>query len=186
MAPEAPHKVEYLGRCSTEAALAVLSEPARSWFGRRFGEPTPIQRLAWPALAAGRHLLLCAPTGSGKTLAALLPILDRLLDGPIGAPLRGLYVAPLKALCSDARKNLRAQLRELASFPGAGSRSVRVGLRTGDTPARVRRLLRQQPPDLLLTTPESLAVLLCQPSAAGYFAVLQWIVFDEVHSLAAC
>ncbi|HXG11896.1 MAG TPA: DEAD/DEAH box helicase [Gemmataceae bacterium] len=184
MAADAPSGVGYLGPSSAEAALAVLPGPVRRWFRERFGKPTAVQRLAWPALQAGEHLLLSAPTGSGKTLAAFLPILARLLTGPLCSGLRALYVAPLKALCSDARKNLRFHLRDLAAFLPVGCGSVRIGLRTGDTPARVRRILRRRPPNILLTTPESLAVLLSQPAAAEQFADLRWVVVDEIHAVA--
>lgn len=183
MAPDAPSEVEYLVPTSSETALAVFPEAVRRWFQHRFDKPTAVQRLAWPAVAEGRHVLLSAPTGSGKTLAAFLPLLAHLLTGPACSALRVLYVAPLKALCADARKNLRRHLRELRALLSGGL-ALRVGLRTGDTAARVRRLLRLQPPDVLLTTPESLAVLLAQPSAAAYFADLRAVVIDEVHALA--
>src|SRR5262249_33773626 len=127
---------------------------------------------------------LCAPTGSGKTLAAFLPIIDHLLTAPVSASVRCLYVAPLKALGNDARRNLRAHLRSLVPFLPEGVRTPRVGLRTGDTSAHARRALLLEPPDILLTTPESLAVLLTQPSAADLFGALRWVVVDEVHALA--
>src|SRR5438132_2681263 len=90
---------------AADSALLSLTEPVRRWFSGRFAEPTAAQRLAWPAIAAGKNLLLCAPTGYGKTLAAFLPLLGELRAGPRG--LRCLYVAPLKALIGDVRKNLR-------------------------------------------------------------------------------
>src|SRR4051812_2730530 len=112
MAEEATGAPSYLGPPpSSHTALSPFAEPVRRWFRQRFGEPTAAQRLAWPALAAGSNLLLGAPTGSGKTLAAFLPILDHLLHQPIASGCRCLYVAPLKALANDARKNLRAHLR---------------------------------------------------------------------------
>src|SRR6516165_6349130 len=168
MAPDAHCETDYLGPPPSAAtALAALAEPVRRWFAQRFGEPTPAQRLAWPSLAAGKNLLLGAPTGSGKTLAAFLPIIGRLLGEPRTGPasVRGLYLAPLKALGNDARKNLREHLRGIRTLASASAPTLRVGLRTGDTSARTRRNLWQKPPDLLLTTPESLAVLLSQPSA---------------------
>jgi ATP-dependent Lhr-like helicase len=149
------------------------------------GQPTAAQCLAWPALAAGKNLLLCAPTGSGKTLAAFLPILDRLLAEPAAASVRCLYVAPLKALVNDARRNLQSHLDGIRRLLPAGpDRCVRVGSRTGDTAARARRELRLHPPDILLTTPESLAILHSQAVAAGLFACLRWVVVDELHALA--
>src|SRR5947209_3091237 len=117
MAVEATGRLEYLGPPpSPETALTALAEPVRSWFEQKFGEPTPGQRLAWPVLAAGRNLLLCAPTGSGKTLAAFLPILSRLLQQPFSSGIRCLYVSPLKALGNDARKNLRAYVHGIRHF----------------------------------------------------------------------
>ncbi|MBV9124876.1 MAG: DEAD/DEAH box helicase, partial [Planctomycetes bacterium] len=184
MAPDADGKLEYLGPlASAEAALAVLSAPVRDWFQQHFGQPTPAQCLAWPALVRQQNLLLCAPTGSGKTLAAFLPILDQLLARPFAASVRCLYVAPLKALIHDVRHNLRRYLRGLrVNIPSAAS--LRVGLRTGDTSARVRRALWREPPDVFLTTPETLAVLLSHAEAAHLFAGLRWVVVDELHALA--
>ncbi|HZY84788.1 MAG TPA: DEAD/DEAH box helicase [Gemmataceae bacterium] len=167
------------------AALASLAAPAAEWFASRFGEPTAAQRLAWPLLAAGGHVLVSAPTGTGKTLAAFLPILGQLAARPPaeGASVACLYVAPLKALANDAARNLQAHVAELAPLlpPGA---APRVAVRTGDTPAAERRRQRQAPPAVLCTTPESLAVLLSQPALVGLFAGLRWVVVDEVHSLA--
>jgi ATP-dependent Lhr-like helicase len=175
---------------AASAALAVLLEPFARWFQQTFGEPTSIQRLAWPAVAAGRHLLISAPTGSGKTLAALLPLLGRLVapeseTARLSASLSGLYVAPLKALANDTARNLQASLSGLAPFLSTQSRLPRLGIRTGDTPSSERRALRHDPPDVLLTTPESLALLLSQPALRGLFAELRWIVVDEVHDFAA-
>src|SRR3954447_25168853 len=153
--------MEFLRPASAADALAALAGPAARWFERRFGQPTPVQRLAWPCLAAGGHLLLSAPTGAGKTLAAFLPILDRLLFGP--APptpaVRCLYVTPLKALGNDVAGNLETVLEGLASFLPSGRLLPRLLVRTGDTPPSERRRLFREPPEVLLTTPESLAVL---------------------------
>ncbi len=179
-------EMDYLGPPpSPSTALATLAEPLRSWFLTSYGEPTPAQRLAWPAIAAGQTLLLCAPTGSGKTLAAFLPVIGRLLgEEPRRAgAVRCLYVAPLKALGNDVRRNLRHALRGMRAFDPA-SADLRVGLRSGDTPARVRRRQERRPPHLLLTTPESLALLLSRPSATAFFRHLRWVVIDEIHSLA--
>jgi ATP-dependent Lhr-like helicase len=193
---------------SAEEGLALLPAPLADWFGQRLGTPTPVQRLAWSALARHPHLLLSAPTGTGKTLAAFLPVLADLLftshgtgwqpvlppEGRTGcqpvlpaawsdSPLRVLYVAPLKALAADAVRNLHTHLADLAGFlPPAAT--LRVALRTGDTPARERKRLRDEPPDILLTTPESLAVLLSQPGHAALWANLRWLLVDEVHALA--
>src|SRR6184192_2834983 len=132
--------------------LAVFSPATRAWFERAFAAPTPAQELGWPAIATGEHVLIQAPTGSGKTLAAFLSAIDRLSATP-GEGLRVLYVSPLKALNYDIERNLRGPLAGLQS-------ELRVGVRTGDTPARERRELVKSPPDILITTPESLYLML--------------------------
>jgi ATP-dependent Lhr-like helicase len=180
-----PGKVQFLATPPSEAtALAVLGNLVHRWFGLRFGEPTPAQRLAWPTLQAGQNLLLCAPTGSGKTLAAFLPILDRLLSDPVAATVRCLYVTPLKALGNDLRANLESYLGDLQQGNSGVPTSLRIALRTSDTSAHVRRNLLAEPPDILATTPESLAILLSQPVAADLFTGLRWVIVDEVHALA--
>jgi ATP-dependent Lhr-like helicase len=167
-----------------EAALQSLATPIRRWFAERFGEPTAAQRFAWPTLAAGKNLLLSAPTGCGKTLAAFLPFIGRLLTDGHSDVVRCMYVAPLKALCNDALKNLNAHMAEIWNYLPESARAPLVGLRTGDTSARVRRALKVRPPQVLLTTPESLAVLLSQPDAGESFARVDAVVVDEVHALA--
>jgi ATP-dependent Lhr-like helicase len=177
---------------SAATALAVLGPAAARWFVDRFGTPTMAQCLAWPIVAGGRHLLLSAPTGTGKTLAALLPLLcpaagrdeDRPAPWGLGSGIRGLLLAPLTALVNDAARNLDTSLEGLAAYqPGSATRP-RWAVRTGDTPPEERRLLRSEPPDILLTTPESLAVLLAQPELAAIFRTLAWVVVDEIHALA--
>src|SRR6478672_7530495 len=133
-------------------ALAGFTPATRSWFENAFAGPTPAQLAAWPAIASGRHVLVQAPTGSGKTLAAFLTGIDRLNASP-GEGLRLLYVSPLKALNYDIERNLRGPLAGLGS-------SLRVGVRTGDTSAKDRRQLVKEPPDILITTPESLFLML--------------------------
>jgi ATP-dependent Lhr-like helicase len=166
----------------------VLPEPLAGWFQRRFGEPTEVQRLAWPQVAAGRHVLIGAPTGTGKTLAAFLPILANLVSrGSVSAGtsrLSCLYLAPLKALGSDTWRTLSGHLEELADLLPAEV-LPRLAVRTGDTPATERRRLLRDPPDILLTTPESLAVLLSQATWQPVFAGLRQVVVDEVHALAS-
>lgn len=156
------------------------------WFRARYGEPTEIQRAAWSRLSSGQHILLSAPTGTGKTLAAFLPILTRLIERGKHeeAPLACLYVSPLKALSADCERTLTGHLQELSEL-SPGAFLPRVAVRSGDSTAAQRRQLRRHPPDILLTTPESLAVLLSQPMAADLFAGLRWVVVDEVHALAA-
>ena len=134
------------------SALDVFSPGTRAWFERAFSAPTPAQALGWPAIARGGHVLIQAPTGSGKTLAAFLIGIDRLNEAP-GEGMRLLYVSPLKALNYDIERNLRSPLAGLGS-------ALTVGVRTGDTPADERRRMLRKPPDILITTPESLFLLL--------------------------
>src|SRR4051794_36406874 len=138
--------------------LSAFTPQVREWFERAFAEPTAAQAQAWPAIATGEHTLISAPTGSGKTLAAFLWGLDRLVavpppEDPKARRTRLVYVSPLKALSYDVEKNLRAPLR------GIGG-DVRVAIRTGDTPQKDRRDMVRHPPDVLITTPESLYLML--------------------------
>src|SRR5438093_7241160 len=157
------------------SALDVFSKPTRAWFEAAFAEPTPAQALGWPAIASGGHTLIQAPTGSGKTLAAFLYGIDRLNATP-GSGLRLLYVSPLKALNYDIERNLRGPLAGLRS-------ELRVGVRTGDTPAKERAAMLREPPDVLITTPESLYLLLTS-RARDVMAGIETVVRDEVHAVA--
>ncbi len=170
--------------------LAPFSEPTRAWFSEAFAEPTRAQVLGWAPISAGRHTLLHAPTGSGKTLAAFLWCLDRLFAD--AAPrqrerqLRVLYVSPLKALTYDVERNLRAPLagiRRTAERLGQELPEVRVASRTGDTPAEARRQLVKDPPEILVTTPESLYLLLTSHAREALRGV-EYVIVDEVHALA--
>ena len=156
-------------------ALGSLSPGTRRWFERAFDSPTPAQELAWPAIAAGGHVLVQAPTGSGKTLAAFLLGIDRLNETP-GDGLRLLYVSPLKALNYDIERNLRGPLA------GLGSR-LAVGVRTGDTPQRERQQMLRTPPDILITTPESLFLLLTS-RGRELLKTVETVILDEVHAVA--
>ncbi len=161
--------------------LAPFTPQVRGWFARAFAEPTPAQVQAWPAISAGAHTLVSAPTGSGKTLAAFLWALDRFVaDPPPADPrertLRLVYISPLKALGYDVERNLRAPLR------GIGA-DVRIGVRTGDTPQRERAAMLRKPPDVLITTPESLYLMLTS-QARELFAAAQWVIVDEIHAVA--
>ncbi|HEX5397013.1 MAG TPA: DEAD/DEAH box helicase, partial [Candidatus Limnocylindria bacterium] len=170
--------------------LTPFSAPTRDWFREAFAEPTRAQQLGWPAIAGGAHALLHAPTGSGKTLAAFLWCLDRLF---VEAPpkqkqrrTRVLYVSPLKALAYDVERNLRAPLagiRRTAEREGVELPEVRVASRTGDTPADTRRQLVRDPPDILVTTPESLYLLLTS-QAREILRGVEHVIVDEVHALA--
>ncbi|MGH3133056.1 MAG: DEAD/DEAH box helicase, partial [Gaiellaceae bacterium] len=155
--------------------LAAFSSPTRTWFERAFAEPTPAQAAGWPAIATGRHVLIQAPTGSGKTLAAFLIGIDRLNDSP-GEGLRLLYVSPLKALNYDIERNLRSPLAGLGS-------KLSVAVRTGDTPADERRRMLKTPPDILITTPESLFLLLTSQARETLRGV-ETVILDEVHAVA--
>ena len=155
--------------------LSVFGKETRAWFERTFDAPTPAQALGWPAIAAGSHVLVQAPTGSGKTLAAFLYGIDRLTRSP-GEGLRLLYVSPLKALNYDVERNLRGPLAGLRS-------ELRVAVRTGDTPARERQAMLRKPPDILITTPESLFLLLTS-QARELLRGVETVIVDEVHAVA--
>jgi ATP-dependent Lhr-like helicase len=155
--------------------LAVFSAETRAWFEQAFAEPTPAQALGWPAIARGGHTLIQAPTGSGKTLAAFLYGIDRLNPEP-GQGLRLLYVSPLKALNYDIERNLRGPLAGLRS-------ELRVAVRTGDTPQKERAAMLREPPDILITTPESLFLLLTS-RARETLPSIETVIVDEVHAVA--
>ncbi|HSC72535.1 MAG TPA: DEAD/DEAH box helicase [Gaiellaceae bacterium] len=156
-------------------ALGVFSPATRAWFQNAFGVPTAAQRLGWPAIASGKHTLIQAPTGSGKTLAAFLYGIDRLGAEP-GEGLRLLYVSPLKALNYDIERNLRGPLAGLES-------GLRVAVRTGDTPQKERAEMLRHPPDILITTPESLYLLLTSRARENLRGV-RTLILDEVHAVA--
>src|SRR5947208_2961972 len=149
----------------TSEALSTLGPVARRWFEEQFGVPTPAQDLAWPALAAGRNALVVAPTGSGKTLAAFLVFLDKMAREPREREaVRVLYISPLRALGNDIHRNLDVPLAGMRALdPDV---SITTGLRTGDTAQRDRTRLVKHPPDVLITTPESLFLMLTSEQAA--------------------
>ncbi|HEU4657212.1 MAG TPA: DEAD/DEAH box helicase [Capillimicrobium sp.] len=158
-------------------ALSHFSPRVREWFGNAFAAPTPAQEQAWPAIASGEHVLLSAPTGSGKTLAAFLWALDKLSREPSPGATRLVYVSPLKALSYDIERNLRAPLR------GIGG-DVSVAIRTGDTPQRERAAMRRTPPDILITTPESLYLILTS-QAREMLTGVEAVIVDEIHAVAS-
>jgi ATP-dependent Lhr-like helicase len=170
-------------------ALDRFSPAVREWFSTAFGAPTPVQAEGWPAISRGDHTLLLAPTGSGKTLAAFLWALDRLTieePPPPGERCRLLYVSPLRALAVDVERNLRAPLagiRLAAERLGVDVQVPEVGMRTGDTSAEERRRLARTPPDVLITTPESLYLMLTSRARAG-LAGVRWVIIDEIHAMA--
>src|SRR5919109_2436496 len=154
-------------------ALAPFTPAVRSWFEQTFDAPTPAQEQGWPVIASGRHTLIQAPTGSGKTLAAFLWALDQARPGE-GTQV--LYVSPLKALNYDIERNLRGPLA------GIGSQ-LSVAVRTGDTPPKERAALIKHPPDILITTPESLFLMLTSRARETLRAV-RCVIVDEVHAVA--
>ena len=156
-------------------ALSVFSPGTRAWFERTFDGPTPAQELGWPKIASGAHTLIQAPTGSGKTLAAFLFGLDRLVAEP-GEGTRLVYVSPLKALNYDIERNLRGPLAGLQA-------QVKVAVRTGDTPQKERQRMLREPPDLLITTPESLFLMLTSKARETLTGV-RTLILDEVHAVA--
>ncbi|GAA0310718.1 ATP-dependent helicase [Streptomyces polychromogenes] len=172
------------------AALDSFSPATRSWFTGAFRTPTSAQEGAWRAIGAGSDVLVVAPTGSGKTLAAFLAALDRLASQPPPAEpkkrCRVLYVSPLKALAVDVERNLRSPLtgiRQESARLGLPEPEVRVGIRSGDTPAAERRALALRPPDILITTPESLFLMLTS-AARDALSGVETVILDEVHAVA--
>ena len=175
---------------SAHPALERFSAPTREWFSAAFAEPTAAQVGAWTAIAAGRHVLVVAPTGSGKTLSAFLWSIDRLLTAPPADDprlrCRMLYISPLKALAVDVERNLRAPLtgvRRTAQRLGATVPDLTVGVRSGDTLAAERRRLATRPPDILITTPESLFLMLTSQAREALRGV-RTVIVDEVHAVA--
>ncbi|WP_069817547.1 ATP-dependent helicase [Streptomyces sp. TP-A0874] len=173
-----------------DSALSSFSPATRAWFTGAFSEPTAAQEGAWQAIGEGSDVLVVAPTGSGKTLAAFLAALDRLASTPPPAEpkrrCRVLYVSPLKALAVDVERNLRSPLtgvRQESVRLGLPEPEIRVAIRSGDTPAAERRSITNRPPDILITTPESLFLMLTS-SAREALAGVETVILDEVHAVA--
>ena len=166
-----------------------------TWFADKFGEATDVQKEAWPLVAKGAHTLIAAPTGSGKTLAAIMPLLDRLVREKLsggwetaGRGVRILYVTPLKALNNDIRQHLfdfQEEWRHTADKMGVAWPDLTVGVRTGDTTQSTRASMLRKPPDVLVTTPESLYILLTSRRARETLRTVNHVVVDEIHDLAA-
>ncbi|WP_240548368.1 DEAD/DEAH box helicase [Paenibacillus lignilyticus] len=181
-------------------ALAGFHKTLAGWFGHTFGEPTPVQLEAWAAIVEGRHTLIAAPTGSGKTLAALLPCLNRLAQRKLAAAARGkalssgvrvLYITPLKALNNDIQHHLVGFMEDIERFEsGEGGDAseawpgIRSAVRTGDTPSSERARMARRPPDVLVTTPESLYLLLTSEKGRSMLGTVETVIVDEIHSLA--
>lgn len=161
------------------------------WFAATFDTPTAAQADAWPAIHAGRHTLIAAPTGSGKTLAAFMAAIDDLIrqgiDGRLANETQVVYVSPLKALSNDIERNLQwplAGIREQLQALKLPDVDIRVQVRTGDTPASERQAMRKNPPHILVTTPESLYLLLTSESGRAMLATTRSVIVDEIHAVA--
>jgi ATP-dependent Lhr-like helicase len=160
------------------------------WFAETLGEPTKAQLRGWASIRAGRHTLIAAPTGSGKTLAAFLTSLDDLfregIDGPLPDEVRVVYVSPLKALSSDIHKNLaepRRGIRRLAEEAGFTPPKITAAVRTGDTTASERASILRTPPHILVTTPESLYLMLTAERSRAMLRTVRTVIVDEIHAV---
>ncbi len=178
-------------RRSAPTPLASFHPIVRAWFAERFGAPSEPQRLGWPAIESGEHTLILAPTGTGKTLAAFMWELNQLivrgLESPLPNAVQILYISPLKALGNDVQRNLEQPLAELrARFEAEGQDfpEIRIGVRTGDTPASARARMLRKAPHILITTPESLNILLTSLKGRGMFGMVRATILDEIHAVA--
>ena len=174
-----------------DAALSWAHPVVQEWFTAKFGTATEPQVAGWPAIVRGEPTLISAPTGSGKTLAAFLVCIDKLLraaiDGRLAAQTQVVYISPLKALSNDVQKNLDGPLREiqqLAIERGYLCGEIRAGVRTGDTPAKDRVGMLKHPPHILVTTPESLYILLTAGKSRNNLTRVQTVIVDEIHAIA--
>src|SRR5437773_4288441 len=176
---------------SFPSALAWAHPLVAEWFVRKFGTPTEPQEQGWPHILAGRTTLISAPTGSGKTLAAFLACIDRLVRKALAGELQDrtevLYVSPLKALGNDIQKNLEDPLREITELAGAQGLlmpEIRAAVRTGDTLQPERRAMLKRPPHILVTTPESLYILLTAEKSRAILKDVETVIVDEIHAVA--
>lgn len=173
-------------------ALGSFSPIIRDWFAENIGEPSEPQRRGWPEIAADRNVLICAPTGSGKTFAAFLKCLDWIYaekkPGVRNTGVKIVYISPLKALNNDIYRNLELPIRgirEKAEAEGILLPEIEVAVRTGDTPQKDRTRMAKYPPDILITTPESLYIMLTSESYRKLFTTVEYLIVDEIHSVCA-
>src|SRR6266705_4147301 len=178
-------------RYISRMAMAGFHPAVARWFETRFREPTEPQRRAWPLIQEGRDVLIAAPTGSGKTFAAFLSAIDGLvrqgLEGTLRDETQVVYVSPLKALSNDVQKNLAEPLAEIRRTLEAmclPDVEIRTLVRTGDTPAAERQAMVKRPPHILVTTPESLYLLLTAERSRRFLASAQAVIVDEIHAIA--
>src|SRR5215813_12933811 len=171
-------------------SLAAFHPAIARWFQERLGEPTPVQIKGWEAIRRGEDTLITAPTGSGKTLAAFLIELDELLRESVSGALpdetRVVYISPLKALSADIHKNLaepRREIRRLAGEMGLGEARITAAVRSGDTPASERASMLKTPPHILVTTPESLYLLLTAERSREMLRSVRTVIVDEIHAV---
>lgn len=170
--------------------LNVFHPACKAWFETALGQPTPAQAQAWPAIKAGRHTLIAAPTGSGKTLAAFYAAIDELVwqaqTAPLPAATRILYISPLKALSNDIERNLQQPLAGIEDelfLQGARPAGIRVAVRTGDTPQSERQKILKHPPHILVTTPESIYLLLTSAHGRNLLRTVSTVIIDEIHAM---
>ncbi|MEM1541055.1 MAG: ATP-dependent helicase [Ignisphaera sp.] len=183
--------IVYAKELDDKYVLSFLLEPIATWFKERYKSLTPPQKMAIPYIKQGHNVLISSPTGTGKTLAAFIPIIDDLirynLNGELGDYVYALYVSPLRALNNDMRKNLIAPITDINEYVRKWCNrdtSLRVGVRTSDTlPNEKARMLRE-PPHILITTPESLALILNAPKFREKLRNVRWVIIDEIHELA--
>ena len=169
------------------SGLSIFHPLIQQWFSKQVGTPTDVQEKTWPEIAKNRHVLVTAPTGCGKTLAAFLWGINQLVTGTWpGGKVRVLYISPLKALNNDVQRNLLkplAELRELFAQAGEAFPQISVQTRSGDTPGEERRRMIRKPPEILITTPESLNLLLSSQSGRSLLSGIATVILDEIHAV---
>lgn len=175
------------GKRNMQDVMELFFGPTRDWFGQTFGEPTQVQGEAWREIAAGKPVLVSAPTGTGKTLSAFLIFIDQLMQqaarGQLKEGLQLVYISPLKSLAADIRENLRRPLDGIRAFLQGDKAEISVAIRTGDTTQKERQHMAKHPPHILITTPESLFLLLTSVSGKKMLKTARAVVIDEMHAL---